>query len=698
MTNNTQGEPIAVFPDRQHHLEHHFRGAKCGGDGAKKAKTTCGSKYTQLLKGILHSNTIDSFVMRKVVFGKKVAEYDFDPKNFTFKKRGTSSEDPKTVSSAYNGNVTIPTTGDMLIATVYYGGTTPVQFAIYDAKNETEQSFMAKNMSNDFTVSMFFDRVNGGRFDVARTSDPYSVNAFFSILCYYGMLNTLFKGRVGLPNKSHTLVSISNVRFTNAFWTGYCMVFGNGKDSRGKVLPLTSMDVCGHELSHGLQTFTTEFEYQGESGALNESIADVFGTFLELYVNSPADQPDWTLGEQFRYIIRDFKNPKAYQQPCYYGGQFWINPSTEEDNGGVHVNSGVTNYLCYLSVEGAKNFKCENGVQMGDLISVNNFTLKEYTESVYDVIFSKKLPISAGLKEFAKELRNTIKNKFDEKVLSHYVKCCKAVGLLEGEGMTSSSFNSEEDGDVVNTHDDVGDDEEGTYEGGGNDEGDVNDEEGSCKDCGDGGGKEAEDDLDDSISSPILPDLPDIEDDNEHQEVPPAPSPSPFPVPPPSPVNVPAPPQQKIPVPIPPVPSPPLDDLQEKAIVFKRATLELLSGYVYYSQIREAVNSVRLHFDAYLLSLASTNSPVVISFWFHDVNNLNIDETRILSLMRNTPPSFEKVLERSGGGGVSGGAFSSSSRRQEVAFEFSSPSRVIIGFSCILSPWLVPEGSYKMIG
>ena len=148
------------------------------------SRNTCGSKYTKLLKGILHPNTIESFVARKVVMGKKVAEYNFVNTPPFFVKRNGSLSEPKKVRSSYNGEVVIPTTDDMLIANVYFGNT-PVQFAIYDAKNESEQSFMAKNMSNDITVSMFFDRVNAGRFDTARTSDPYSVNAFFSIFRDY---------------------------------------------------------------------------------------------------------------------------------------------------------------------------------------------------------------------------------------------------------------------------------------------------------------------------------------------------------------------------------------------------------------------------------------------------------------------------------------------------------------------------------
>lgn len=142
--------------------------------------------------------------------------------------------------------------------------------------------------------------------------------------------------------------------YDNAFWDGERMVFGDGD---GEVfLGFTrSLSVIGHELAHGLVQFTANLEYQGQPGALNESIADVFGALTEQYAEvQTADQASWLIGsgiftdEVQGVALRSMIEPgTAYDddelgkdpQPAHM--RDFVN--TTEDNGGVHINSGIPN-------------------------------------------------------------------------------------------------------------------------------------------------------------------------------------------------------------------------------------------------------------------------------------------------------------------------------------------------------------------
>lgn len=159
------------------------------------------------------------------------------------------------------------------------------------------------------------------------------------------------------------LISVHNVpRLDNAFYTGDFMVYGNG--NRG-FLPLGCLDVTGHELGHGLVQTTANLEYKGHSGALNESFADVYGVSFEFWMykkynenesktDDLAGKSDWLLGEDIGNMIpylRNMENPDKAQnpQPITYKGVNWANPNDMSfDEGGVHINSGITNKCFFL--------------------------------------------------------------------------------------------------------------------------------------------------------------------------------------------------------------------------------------------------------------------------------------------------------------------------------------------------------------
>jgi len=137
-----------------------------------------------------------------------------------------------------------------------------------------------------------------------------------------------------------------SVGYFNAFWDGSRMTYGDGSSLNGN-RPLTSLDVCGHEINHGITERTSNLVYSYESGAMNEGFSDIFGTAIEAFARPT--NTDWLIGGDF-YTIRNMSNPNAFNQPDTYGGTYWYTSSG--DNGGVHYNSGVLNYWFYLLTVG----------------------------------------------------------------------------------------------------------------------------------------------------------------------------------------------------------------------------------------------------------------------------------------------------------------------------------------------------------
>lgn len=131
------------------------------------------------------------------------------------------------------------------------------------------------------------------------------------------------------------------------------MQYGLGDGSFMK--PVVGLDVEGHEFTHMVVANNGNggLTYQGESGALNESFADIFGVCIEFYSGVNAD---WLMGEDIMVsapYLRSMSNPNGGQQPDTYNGQYWANPSNlSNDHGGVHINSGVQNFWFYLLCQG----------------------------------------------------------------------------------------------------------------------------------------------------------------------------------------------------------------------------------------------------------------------------------------------------------------------------------------------------------
>lgn len=158
--------------------------------------------------------------------------------------------------------------------------------------------------------------------------------------------------------------------YDNAFWDGSRMVFGDGD---GQVFErfTRSLSVIGHELSHGVVQYSANFVYEGQSGALNESVADVFGALVEQYAaGEPADEASWLIGvglftdEVEGDAIRSLAEPGSAYDDDVLGkdpqpGHMRDYIETTDDNGGVHLNSGIPNKAFHLAATGIGGFAWE---------------------------------------------------------------------------------------------------------------------------------------------------------------------------------------------------------------------------------------------------------------------------------------------------------------------------------------------------
>lgn len=198
-------------------------------------------------------------------------------------------------------------------------------------------------------------------------ADPAVVEAYTYAGHTYDFFNKVF-GRLSLDGRGLQLVSTVHAgnRFNNAFWEGRQMVYGDGDDVVFTRFT-KSLDVVGHELTHGIVQFTSGLEYHDEPGALNEHFADVFGVLVKQWQgkqNNPKTA-DWLIGEDLvvpaptRKALRDMSAPgTAYQgdphlgsdpQPAHYDDRFKGPNDEAHDFGGVHYNSGIPNRAFYLA-------------------------------------------------------------------------------------------------------------------------------------------------------------------------------------------------------------------------------------------------------------------------------------------------------------------------------------------------------------
>ena len=141
--------------------------------------------------------------------------------------------------------------------------------------------------------------------------------------------------------------------YNNAFWSDscFCMTYGDGDGVTFN--PFDSLDVAGHEMSHGVTSRTARLVYSGESGGLNESTSDIFGTMVEYFANNARDTPDFKIGEKlYRSNPGESKALRYMYNPSLDGrsASCW---NTGVRNLDVHYSSGVGNHFYYLLAQGS---------------------------------------------------------------------------------------------------------------------------------------------------------------------------------------------------------------------------------------------------------------------------------------------------------------------------------------------------------
>ena len=235
-----------------------------------------------------------------------------------------------------NGQSTIP---DQLVGAIW----------TIDANNSNSGDFYQVTSSNNTWG------------DAASVSAHYNADNTYN---YYK--NT--HGRNSIDGNGGTIISIVNVvnddgsSLANAYWNGSAMFYGNGGNM---FKPLAGAeDVGAHEMTHGVIQNTANLEYQYESGAINEAMADIGGAMV--------DRDNWQIGEKIipagspyfpTGTLRDMSNPhnggSSFNDPSYQPANVSEKYTGNQDNGGVHINSGIINFAYYKIAEAISKSKAE---------------------------------------------------------------------------------------------------------------------------------------------------------------------------------------------------------------------------------------------------------------------------------------------------------------------------------------------------
>lgn len=203
-------------------------------------------------------------------------------------------------------------------------------------------------------------------------TNQYALDAHYGVAATYDFFFTNFN-RNSVNNAGLALTSYVNEAATvdNAYWDGTSMHFGNRSLNGAGI---TGIDVDAHELTHGVTQYTSNLTYSNQSGAMNESMSDIFGKSVQFWAK-PNDI-NWQLSNDIGWFIRDMANPNAYGQPDTYLGTNWYTGTA--DNGGVHTNSGVGNFMFYLLVTGGSGVN-----DIGNSYTVQGIGLTKADQIIY---------------------------------------------------------------------------------------------------------------------------------------------------------------------------------------------------------------------------------------------------------------------------------------------------------------------------
>lgn len=253
-------------------------------------------------------------------------------------------------------------------------GLRPPSLITFDLKGDLNKVLRLLNGTGTLTLSD-----QGHSADNANWTDGAVVDAHTYAGYTYDYFFKRF-GRRGLDNQDLAITSIvhpvrrDDVRsqpagivgafYLNAFYAGQgLMVYGEGlpqplRDNEGRSWNYLAggLDVVSHELTHGVTEYTSNLQYSGEPGALNEAFSDIMATSVEFFFQEPGQGPlraDYMLGEDVISPggVRSMQSPAAYGDPDHYSLRY----TGPLDNGGVHINSSIPNHVYYLAIEGGRN-------------------------------------------------------------------------------------------------------------------------------------------------------------------------------------------------------------------------------------------------------------------------------------------------------------------------------------------------------
>ncbi len=249
-------------------------------------------------------------------------------------------------NSKYSGQVTIGTsaaaTGDFAMTDPARGG-----HSTYDLNGTSSTRTLFTNPTDTWGDGTVTNR------QTAAVDAAYGAQLTWD---YYKDVH----GRYGIKDDgvgAYTRVHYGN-NYVNAFWsdTCFCMTYGDGA---GNVKPLTSIDVGGHEMTHGVTSATAGLIYSGESGGLNEATSDIMAAAIEFWAGNPADPGDYLVGEKID--IRGDGTPLRYMDKPSKDAKSRDAWSADLGTVDVHYSSGPANHWFYLASEGS-GAKTVNGV------------------------------------------------------------------------------------------------------------------------------------------------------------------------------------------------------------------------------------------------------------------------------------------------------------------------------------------------